>query len=59
MTSFGEDLIQAMTEAVAHARGEGSAIAHVAMDQRDVRQQAKLTQVHDAGKAGFTPSLAP
>lgn len=28
MSSFGEDLIQAMGEAVAHAKGEGPALLH-------------------------------
>ena len=28
MSTFGDDLIQAMTEALAHAKGEGPAIVH-------------------------------
>jgi putative transcriptional regulator len=36
MSSFGDDLIQAMTEAFAHAKGEGPAMVHVPMDPREV-----------------------
>jgi Lon protease-like protein len=28
MSTFGDDLIQAMTESLAHAKGEGAAIVH-------------------------------
>lgn len=28
MSTFGDDLIQAMTEALAHAKGEGPAVVH-------------------------------
>jgi hypothetical protein len=35
MSSFGDDLIQAMTEALAHAKGEGPAIVHAPMAPRE------------------------
>lgn len=48
MSVFGEDLMQAMGEALAHARGEGPAILHGQVDPRDVRMRDKLTQVQMA-----------
>ena len=44
MSTFGDDLIQAMTEALAHAKGEGPAIVHTPVAPREVREQARLTQ---------------
>jgi len=48
MITFGEDLIQAMREALAHAKGEGPAILHEPVDPREVRMRAKLTQAQMA-----------
>lgn len=48
MNAFGEDLIQAMSEALAHAKGEGPAILHEPVDPREVRANTKLTQVQMA-----------
>ena len=48
MSTFGDDLIQAMTEALAHAKGEGPAIVHAHIAPREVRVQAKLTQAQMA-----------
>lgn len=39
MSSFGDDLIQAMTEALAHAKGEGTAIVHAPHDPRTDRRR--------------------
>ena len=39
MSSFGDDLIQAMTEALAQAQGEGPAVVHAAIALREVREQ--------------------
>ena len=39
MSTFGDDLIQAMTEALAHAKGEGPAIVHA---PREAQEQAHL-----------------
>jgi putative transcriptional regulator len=44
MSTFGDDLIQAMTEALAHAKSEGPAIVHDPIALREVREQAHLTQ---------------
>jgi putative transcriptional regulator len=56
MSSFGDDLIQAMTEALAHAKGEGPAIVHPYMAPRVVREQAKLTQTQMAPLMGMSLS---
>ena len=56
MSSFGDDLIQAMTEALAHAKGEGTAIVHAPMVPREVREHAKLTQAQMAPLMGMSVS---
>ena len=56
MSSFSDDLIQAMTEALAHAKGEGLAIVHAPMAPREVREHAKLTQAQMASMMGMSVS---
>ena len=56
MSTFGDDLIQAMTEALAHAKGEGPAIVHAPMAPREVREHAKLTQAQMAPLMGMSLS---
>ncbi len=56
MNTFGEDLIQSLSEALAHAKGEGSAIVHAPMAPREVRKQAKLTQAQMAPLMGMSLS---
>ncbi len=56
MSSFGDDLIQAMTEALAHAKCEGTAIIHAPMAPREVREHAKLTQAQMAPLMGMSVS---
>lgn len=56
MSSFGEDLIQAMGEALAHAEGKGPAILHAAVDPREIRTRAKLTQAQMALLMGMSLS---
>ena len=56
MTSFGDDLVQAMTEALAHAKGEGPALVHLPIAPRDVREQAQLTQAQMAPLMGMSLS---
>ncbi|ABL68597.1 helix-turn-helix domain-containing protein [Paracoccus denitrificans] len=56
MSTFGEDLIQAMGEALAHAKGEGTAILHEPVDPREVRMRAKLTQAQMAPLMGMSLS---
>lgn len=56
MNSFGDDLIQSLTEALAHAKGEGPALVHVPVAPREVRKQAKLTQAQMAPLMGMSLS---
>ena len=56
MSTFGEDLIQSLNEALAHAKGEGSAIVHALVTPREVREQAKLTQAQMAPLMGMSLS---
>ena len=44
MSTFGDDLIQSLGEALAHARGEGPATVQAPVAPREVRKEAKLTQ---------------
>lgn len=44
MSTFGDDLIQSLGEAIAHVQGEGNAIVHEAVTLREVRERVKLTQ---------------
>ena len=56
MSTFGDDIIQAMAEALAHAKGEGPAIVHAPIAPREVREQAKLTQAQMAPLMGMSLS---
>ena len=56
MSTFGEDLIQSLNEALAHAKGEGPAIANAPVTPREVRKQAKLTQAQMAPLMGMSLS---
>ena len=56
MSTFGEDLIQAMGEALAHAEGKGPAILHAPVDPREIRTRAKLTQAQMAPLMGMSLS---
>ena len=56
MRTFGEDLIQSLNEALAHAKGEGAAIVHEPVTPREVRKQAKLTQAQMATLMGMSVS---
>ena len=56
MNTFGDDLIQAMTEAVAHAKGDGPAVVHAPIAPRQVRARAKLTQAEMAPLMGMSLS---
>ena len=53
MSTFGEDLIQSLNEALAHAQGEGPAIVHAPVTPREVRERtdAALDEVGDGGVA--------
>ncbi len=56
MTQFGDDLIQAMTEALAHVKGEGPGVVHEPADPKVVRKKAKLTQKQMAPLMGMSVS---
>ena len=56
MSTFGEDLIQSLEEALAHARGEGPAIFHAPLTPREVREHANLTQAQMAPLMGMSLS---
>ena len=56
MNTFGDDLIQSLNEALAHAKGEGPAIVHEPVAPREVRRQAKLTQAQMAPLMGMSLS---
>ncbi len=56
MSTFGEDLIQSLNEALAHAKGEGPAIVHAPVIPREVRKQARLTQAQMAVLMGMSVS---
>lgn len=56
MSAFADDLVQAMTEALAHAKGEGPAIVHDPISPREVRKQARLTQAQMAPLMGMSLS---
>ena len=48
MSTFGDDLIQSLNEALAHAKGDGPAILHAPVTPREVRERASLTQAQMA-----------
>ncbi len=56
MSTFGNDLIQSLGEALAHARGKGHAIVHAPLDPCEVRKKAKLTQAQMAPLMGMSVS---
>ena len=56
MSTFGKDLVQSHTEALAHAKGEGPAIVHAPVTPREVREQANLTQAQMAPLMGMSLS---
>lgn len=56
MSTFGDDLVQSLSEAVAHAEGVGPAIVHAPVDPCAVRTHAKLTQAEMARLMGMSLS---
>ena len=56
MSTFGDDLVRSLKEAVAHAKGKGPGIVHAPMSPRTVREQAKLTQAQMAPLMGMSLS---
>ncbi len=55
MSTFGEDLIQSLNEALAHTKGKGPAIVHVPVTPREVRKRARLTQAQMGPPNGHGP----
>lgn len=55
-SSFGDDLIQSLGEALAHAKGEGPAVVHEPLDPREVRERVHLTQAQMAPLMGMSLS---
>lgn len=56
MTTFGDDLVQSLEEALAHAKGDGPAIVHHAVSPREVREAISLTQAQTAPLVGISVS---
>jgi putative transcriptional regulator len=56
MSTFRNDLIQSLGEALAHAKGEGRAIVHEPLDPSEVRKHANLTQAQMAPLMGMSLS---
>jgi len=56
MSTFGDDLVQAMTEALAHAKGVGPGLIATPLNPREVRLEAGLTQAQMAPLMGMSLS---
>ena len=56
MSTFGEDLIQSLGEAVAHAKGNGPLILHTPVTPCAARKQVNLTQAQMASLMGMSLS---
>ena len=56
MSTFGQELIESLSEALAHARGEGPAKVHDVLTPREVRKQISLTQAQMAPLMGMSLS---
>lgn len=56
MTTFSDDLVRSLGEALEHAKGTGPAIVHPAVSPRAVREALHLTQTQMAPLVGMSPS---
>ena len=56
MSRFAKDLVQSLSEAVAHAEGRGAALMHKPLNPVEVRKHAKLTQPQMALLIGMSLS---
>lgn len=54
--TFSDDPIEAMTEAIAHARGDGPVIVHDPNAPREVQERAHLMQAQMAPLMGMSLS---
>ena len=57
MSTFGDDLVQSLREALAHVKGDGPAIVHPAVPPREVREAINLTQAQMAPLVDMSLSL--
>lgn len=56
MSTFGEELVQSLKEALAHAKGEGPGLVHEFPTPREVRERIQLTQAEMAPLMGMSLS---
>ena len=56
MSTFGDDLIRSLHEALAHAKGDGPAVVHAPVTPRKIRERANLTQAQMAPLMGMSLS---
>ena len=56
MSRFAKDLVQSLSEAVAHAEGRGAAMVRKPLNPVEVRKHAKLTQPQMALLMGMSLS---
>ena len=56
MTTFSDDLVKSLGEALEHVKGKSSAIVHPAVSPRAVREALHLTQTQMAPLVGMSPS---
>ena len=56
MSAFGDDLIQSLGEAIAHAKGNGAAVVHTPVAPRVGQTQVNLTQAQMASLMGMSLS---
>lgn len=59
MTTFGNDLIQSLDEALAHAKGEGPAIVRTAVSPREVREVLDSIQAENGTALGHKSFRLP
>ena len=56
MTTFSDDLVKSLGEAIEHAKRKSPAIVHPAVSPRAVREALHLTQTQMAPLVGMSPS---
>ncbi len=56
MSSFGDELLKSLGEAIAHAEGQGEVIMHAPLEAKQVRKKANLTQKQMAPLFGMSLS---
>ena len=56
MSTFGDDLVKSLRDALAHVKGNGPAIVHLAVTPREVREAIDFTQAQMAPLVGMNLS---